>query len=182
MKNSMKKDIFKKSTILFGIICILSSCIKENIPLTHSREDYLGDNLRIDGFYYEKKRDGTINSILTFFYKNGVTFEVTFSETISDPAECIAVLNKERIEAHRKRKYNWGIFIINNNDFFCEAWATPIDGNYVHLITQTGEILSDTCIMITTFNNGNTFQENLKGMMYFYPYSPKPDSTNTFIK
>ena len=178
----MKKDIMIKSTILVSFVFILSSCLKENTPLINSRVDYLGDNLRIDGFYYEKKPDGTLGSRLTFFYKNGVKFVVTFSEMITDPVECVTILTKDRVEADRKRKYNWGIFIIKNNDFFCEEWSTPINGNYVNLITQTGEILSDTCIMITTFNNGNTFQENLKGMMYFYPYNPKPDSTNIFIE
>ena len=175
----MKKNVFTTPVILF--LFTFSSCLKENVELNFPREEYLGDNLRIDGFYYQKKSDGTMNNLLHFFYKNGVIFEIIISKDIAVLSECIAELTNELVESQRKRKYHWGIFIIKNNDFYSEQWATPIDGNYVHLITQTGEILSDTCFMITKFDNGINIYD-VHGMWYFYPYSPKPDSTNTFIK
>jgi len=139
------KKIITKSIILFFLT--FSSCFKVNIPLD-AREDYLGDQLRIDGLYHQITPDGYIVN-LRFFYRNGIQFIISFSEKITDPAELDSILTKEKIESHRKRKYNWGIFKINNNDFFSEHWATPENGNYLAKITMTGEILSDTCYMTT---------------------------------
>jgi len=175
------KKIFSKLTIFFCLI--LFSCLKDNIPLSNVREDYTGEELRIDGFYYQKTSEGYINTPLYFFYRNGITFKLNFNlENINNPVDCIPELTNERIEAHRKRKYNWGIFKINKNEFLREEWSPPINGNYVHTILQTGEILSDTCFIFTKFISLKTGTLNSNVLWHFYPFSPKPDSTNVFIK
>jgi len=172
------KKIYVKLIIFFCLI--LSSCLKENIPLSSVREDYHGDNLRIDGLYYQKRSDGYIH-IVEFYYRNGIKFEISFSGEITNPADLVSKLTKEIIESNRKRKYNWGIFKINGNDFLSEQWETPIHGNYFATITLTGEILSDTSFILTKgiFSQGIT---EMNDKRYFYPFSPKPDSTNNFIK
>ena len=171
----------KKTVIMTVVFLILSSCLKDNIPLSNVREDYLGDNLRIDGLYHQISSDGYIINV-RFYYRNGVQFKMSFSEKITDPVDLISILTKEKIESHRKRKYNWGIFKINDIDFLSEHWETPIEGNYVATITMTGEILSDTCYMITKTVHSQAGVFEGRGKWYFYPYSPKPDSTNNFIK
>ena len=173
------KNIYAKLTIFFCLI--LSSCLKENIPLSNVREDYHGDNLRIDGLYHQITPDGYIVNV-RFYYRNGVQFIMSFSEEITDPADLIYILTKENIISERNRKSNWGIFKVNENDFFSEHWETPIHGNYVATITMTGEILSDTCYIITKTVHSKIGVFEGRGKWYFYPYSPKPDSTNTFIK
>jgi hypothetical protein len=175
------KKIFAKSLILFFLL--FTSCLKDNIPLSNVREDYTGDELRIDGFYYQKTPEGNINNTLYFFYRNGIKFELQMKEKVKYPIDCISELTSERIESQRKRKYHWGIFKINDNAFLSEQWSTPIDGNYVHTITQTGEIVSDTTFIITKFiNTAGGGAANVNASWYFSPYSPKPDSTNVFIK
>jgi len=173
------KNIYANLIILF---LLLSSCLKENIPLSNSREDYLGDQLRIDGFYHQINKDGYIVNVW-FYYRNGILFQIPIRSEITDPAAFISLLTKETIESNRKRKYNWGIFKIKGNEFLSEHWETPTQGNYLATITMTGEILSDTSYVITKYINS---QRGMSGggdsYWYFYPFSPKPDSTNVFIK
>jgi len=173
------KKIFEKSIILFFLT--FSSCLKENIPLSNAREDYFGDELRIDGLYYQKTSDGYIR-VIQFFYRNGIKIEFSiFGEKIENPADLVSVLTHNRIESELKRKYNWGIFKIKDNDFLSEHWETPINGNYLGTITMTGEILSDTSFILTKMVHSQGVFE-LKDIRYFYPFSPKPDSTNVYIK
>ena len=173
------KKILVNSIIFF--LLIFSSCLKDNIPLSN-REDYIGDQLRIDGLYHQISSDGYIRNV-QFFYRNGIKLDIQVNDDIKDPSDLYSILTQEKIEYHRKRKYFWGIFKINDNDFLSEQWDTPIDGNYVLIMTMTGEILSDTCFMITKYvhSQAGVF-ESLNAKWYFYPYSPKPDSTNIFIK
>jgi hypothetical protein len=84
-KIDMRKNILITSVTF--LLFTFSSCLK--VGLSNKREDYLGENLRIDGFYYQKKSDGTLNSNLYFFYKNGVIFELRISNDFTDPAECV---------------------------------------------------------------------------------------------
>ena len=172
------KKMYAKSIILFFLT--FSSCFKENISLSNVREDYNGDNLQIDGLYYQKLSSGYIN-LVEFYFRNGIKFRMSFSEEITDPAELDSILTKEKIESHRKRKYNWGIFKINDNDFLSEHWETPTQGNYYATITLTGEILSDTSFILTKMVHSQGVSE-LKDIRHFHPFSPKPDSTNVFIK
>ena len=174
------KKIFEYSIIVF--LLMFSSCLKENIPLSNSREDYLGDQLRIDGFYHQITKDGYIVNAV-FYYRNGILFQILIHSEFSNPADFVSLLTKERIELYRKGKYNWGIFKIKGNEFLSEHWETPTQGNYLATITRAGEILSDTSYVITKYINS---QRGLAGggdsYWYFYPFSPKPDSTNVFIK
>ena len=172
------KKILVNSIIFFFLI--FHSCLKDNIPLSNVREDYIGDQLRIDGLYYQKPSNGYINYV-QFYYRNGIKFQMSFSGEVTDPTDLASILTKEKIEFHRKGKYNWGIFKIKDNDFLSEHWDTPIDGNYVATITWTGEILSDTSFIITKIVQPQGVFEG-RAVWYFYPYSPKPDSTNIFIK
>ena len=169
--------IYAKSIIFFFLI--FSSCLKDNIPLSN-REDYFGDQLRIDGLYHQISSDGYIRNV-QFYYRNGIKLDIEVNEDIKDPSALYSILTQEKIEYHRKRKYFWGIFKIKENEFLCERWDTPIDGNYVVKITWTGEILSDTSFIITKIVQPQGSIEG-RAKWYFYPYSPKPDSTNKYIK
>ena len=172
------KKMYAKSIILFFLF--FSSCFKENIPLSNVREDYLGDQLRIDGLYYLEPYNGYI-SYIQFYYRNGINFQISFSEEITDPANLASILTKEKIESHRKRKYNWGIFKIKGNEFLSERWQTPEQGNYFATTTWTGNILSDTSFIVTKIDYSKGVSEG-RAIWHFYPFSPKPDSTNVFIK
>ena len=163
-------------------LLIFSSCLKENISLSNTREDYLGNQLRIDGFFHQITKDGYIVNTF-FYYRNGILFKIPVRSEFMDPADFVSLLTKETIEFNRKRKYNWGVFKIKGNEFISEHWETPTSGNYFATITMTGEILSDTCFVITKFvHSQEGINETSRAYWYFYPFSPKPDSTNNFIR
>ena len=169
---------YTKPLLLFFFI--LFSCCYEDELFENTREDYLGDNFRTDGFYYDYFQ-GKIQTIL-FFYRNGVYFLVAGDgKARTKPEEVKTLFAEDRIEWLKKSKYNWGIFNIKGNDIILETWHPTEHINYVH--TKWGEILSDTTFNITKshYRPENRISNTIYNY-YFYPYSPKPDSTNTFIK
>jgi hypothetical protein len=66
-KWKIMKKIYAKSIILFFLI--FSSCLGDEL-LKNTRQDYMGDNLRIDGFYYNYYQ-GKIMEVI-FLYRNGI--------------------------------------------------------------------------------------------------------------
>ena len=171
---------YTKPLIFF--ILILSSCFscEEDELFKNPREDYLGDNFRIDGFYYDYFQ-GEIQNIL-FFYGNGVYFLVAGDgKARTKPEEATTLFTEDRIEWLKKSKYHWGIFIIKGNDILLETWHPTGGTNYVQ--TKWGQIQNDTAFIITKSNyRPENETSNTIYNYYFYQFSPNPDSTNTFIK
>jgi hypothetical protein len=168
---------FTKQLIIFFLI--LSSCVFEDDLLRNTREDYLGDNLCLDGFYYYYD-EGKIRGV-KFLYRNGVSFEVIGDDKErTKPEEVHTLLTKDRLERLKMDKDMWGIFNIKGNNISLETWRI-MSGNH-HSVIYSGAILNDTTFIITKRDHANSGVTNANYTYYFYPYSPKPDSTNTFIK
>ena len=166
---------YTKPLLLFFLI--LSSCIFEE-PLRNTRRDYIGDNIRIDGFYYSYFQGKIFNVLL--LYRNGVFFDVSGDgKDRTKPEEVEELLTEEHIKLVNSKKYDWGIFIVEGNSILFETWRfTQRDHRAVF---QSGEILNDTTFHITKHNYSDGGIKDANTLYYFYPYSPKPDSTNTFI-
>jgi len=168
----------KNFIILFFLI--LSSCCYEDDLLRNEREDYLGDNLRIDGFYYYYFQ-GEIRGV-TFFYRNGICLEIVGDgNKRADPEEVKTLLTEEYIEYHRKRKAGWGIFKFVGNTFLIEKWTAPSYGSRATII-ESGHILNETSFLITKSDDSQEGITDSNRTYFFHPYNPKPDSTNVFIK
>lgn len=166
--------------LMFFLFLILSSCCIEEDLLRNEREDYLGDELRIDGLYYYLL-EGEIRGI-TFLYRNGICFEIFGDGTKRyNPEEIKTLLTEKHIGYHINDKSSWGIFHVAGNSFFMEKWATPLDRNRSTFI-ESGHILDGTSFLITKIDDSHSGVKEVNRIYYFYPYSPKPDSTNKFIK
>ena len=172
------KTTFQKSVLLFFLI--FSSCWREDDLLRNEREDYIGDNLQTEGFYYYYF-EGEIRGV-TFLYRNGICFEITGDgNKRANPEEVKTLLTEAHIEYHRKRKASWGIFRVMGNTFFKEKWTPPSHGSRATVI-ESGHILNNSSFLITKRNDSQEGIKDSNRTYYFYPYSPKPDSTNVFIK
>jgi len=171
------KNIYTKPLLLF--LLILSSCCYEDDLLRNTREDYLGDNLRIDGFYYYSFQ-GKIHDVL-FLYRNGVYFKVNGDgKERTKPEEVQTLLVNDHLKWLINDKDFWGIFIIKGNDISLETWSITHGTHYS--VIHTGAILNDTTFTITKSDYTDSGITDTNRTYYFFPYSPKPDSTNTFIK
>ena len=81
-------------------------------------------------------------------------------------------------------KFFWGVFNIKNNQILYERWC-PSEPPYRTYVRE-GNIINDTTFVITKLyrmvNGKKTEESELNEVYHFKQFSPKPDSTNKFIK
>lgn len=178
----MGKRIF---VICLAAILLGSNCKKSNMfgddKLSLKKEFYQDSQLKMNGYYYRN-----IDNHLTvyFLFKNGI---ILYGSTFP-----INELNKHEEEyktldwqsAIKRSKYRWGVFNIETNSIKFERWypSEPPLKAYV----REGQILNDTTFVVSQFyrlkGGRKTELETLNETYHFKPFSPKPDSTNNFIK
>jgi hypothetical protein len=119
-----------------------------------------------------------------FFYQNGIILDgggFPINEVVKRETE----YKNGAFYSHVKEiKYSWGVFIIEGNKISFERWY-PSEPPYKAFV-NTGEILNDTTFKITEsyrMQNGEKTKVHTENAIYhFKQLSPKPDSTNSFIK
>lgn len=172
--------------ILTSIFLSLFSCCKSLIPpddeLTLIRQDYHGNKLRIDGYYYHLNYTKEMDYYdIYFFYSNGVILYIgTLSESkITNIDEYIS-----RTEHNYKTgKTGLGVYIIQDSLIKFEKWYPSSAFEPTPTYIREGKILNDTTFHITKTYRGNGTELKEADEIYnFKKYSPKPDSTNVFIK
>lgn len=171
-----------KIGFLFSAILFCSCALK---PLTLSREDNTSGLFKLNGFYYgnsetNNRRRGYI------FYENGVMFAIgSLKEQDLDywKGEIPKLNNYQEIP------YWWGVYQVESNgNMELEKWYST-DYEYP-TVRFRGKVANDTTLLIafaavdklksTTFFND--FSASVVDTFQFVPLSPKPDSTNNFIK
>lgn len=173
-----------KFILLFmGILFSSNACKKEffDDKLSLKKEPYNGNQLRIDGYYYQIS-DGKIYTIL-FLYRNGVVMygggEGVEIENIEERE--INFIDKSWIESVKKFKSWWGLFQIDSDNIKIERWYSSSGGGlpaYLH----SGIILNDTTfVMKKSVRTDGTNEREINKVYHFKQFSPKPDSTNKFI-
>jgi len=159
----------KNSIIFILILVALSSgtCSMDNLQI--ERKNYSGTNLRIDGVFYNKPEKAHF-----FLYRNGVFFDggTGFNGSISELKEFYS--NNENFSTAYELPYRWGVFIIENDEILIEKWVSSDAFGRYTTTKYSGIIINDTALLLNHPIGTDTF--------YFQKFSPKPDSTNTFIK
>ena len=145
--------------------------------LTLQRKDYLGNELRTDGYYYRFRENGS--TTVYFLYKNGI-----IKSASSYSSHDLDMVEKEMVKWYReirKTKTGWGVFLISDNKIEHETWDNPVGRIVVR--KTIGHIVNDKTFRITEFShpyNNQTYY--VDEVWHFKQFSPKPDSTNNFIK
>ena len=163
----------------------LKNCFIKDKEFSIKLTTYTENELRIDGYYYRDCSDNY--SHIFVFYANGVRFGG--SEVITT----IDIEDRLRYSDFTKRYDRlscWGPFEINNNVLRFEFY--DIFGNNWHTCIAHCKILNDTIFNIEKITFSKTGEEvnvdrqgtssGLIGEFRFKQFSPKPDSTNNFIK
>jgi len=147
------------------------------------RTEYTDMDIRLDGYWWNKLELSHDERITTyFFYQNGVILHGR-SMQVSQVEE------KEKdfsSESFRKlvssNKSGWGVFRVNGSKIKFEMW-TSSNGGPLKTVVRSGEILNDETFVITSFLNNYSGETSTRNdTFYFKKFSPKPDSTNTFIE
>ncbi len=175
----------KPLIFLFMVINItmITSCKKDKMDdeLSIQRTPYYGNELRIDGYYYNEYFEGYIT--VYFFYQNGIILYGS-----SFPINEISILEDEyksglHYEHSRNNKPSWGVFIIEDNKICFERWY-PSEIPFKAFVSE-GEILNDSTFIITESyrvqNDVKTLIQKENNTYHFKQFSPKPDSLNPFI-
>lgn len=178
-KNKMRLKIF----LIIGLICLFNSCRKlitwDEFGL--QKTSYEGNELRIDGYYYQFDVNGKYEE-LCCFYNNGVLLHM--GGRFSTTEEMEEYINRVFILDHRyaNNKPSWGLFIINGQIIQIERYY-PTDHLRKSAYIREGKILNDTTYHITVSYRSNGSERRVKDEIYhFKQFSPKPDSTNSFVK
>jgi len=164
------------------IMNLLSNCSKNKIwkddELSIKRIDYAGNQLRIDGYYYQKY--GNPELFETYIlYRSGIILNTGVVDKLIDLEQ--AILNPDIINKLKGMKNAWGVFKIDSNVIQFERWY-PSDPPLKAYI-RSGVILNDSTFQITKSMRSNGEDVKDRNEVYhFKAFSPKPDSTNNFIK
>jgi len=171
-----------KRIYLFISILIIISCSCDKLfpddKLSLQRTDYTGNDLRMNGYYYTYYNPNSTN--VYFMYRNGIILRVSSFST-----QNLDEIEKEMVSDYKylyDTKSLWGIFVIDGVKIQYERWVSST-GSGLRAALSSGYIENDTTFHITEtyFNStGETRQGN--EVYHFKQFSPKPDSTNVYIK
>jgi len=175
----MVKNIFFSLIFMF---CCSASCEKERAALSMSKTPYTGNELRIDGYYYSGITPADDIGIAVF-YRDGVCIHMYTRPKGQDTLDFIQndiLLDNDLMSRLWSTPTNIGVFHINASSIEFETWEA---GRDIITFSNFGTILNDSTFVITREVNNDAGESTSLNLTYhFQEFSPKPDSTNSFIK
>ncbi|HOD25842.1 MAG: hypothetical protein ACOX59_08235 [Bacteroidales bacterium] len=170
--------------ILLNSSCCLLECTEEDDPLYLKRMEYSGSDIKLNGYYYNyySSNDTVVICEGHFFYNNGIILNVGGLRNSFDEYDNY-ILDVMNYKYYKNQKACWGVFIIEDDKILLERWQ-PF--NPFRAYIKQGEILNDTTFQLTKIyrmvNEEKTDEIEINEIFHFREFSPKPDSTNVFIK
>jgi len=142
--------------------------------------------LRMDGYYYYRYPEGHFNEGITvvwFLYTNGVLMNPFGTKTNELPSIDQKINEIYSSSKYESVKYDWGAFTLDKEKLEIEKWAVPLFPGPTRSIEYTGTVLNEEQFVLTEYRNPDTGEREKVNKTYtFREFSPKPDSTNQFIK
>lgn len=162
------------------MVFLSSSCNKEKYTddeFVLQKTDFTGNQLKIDGYYYSDVENENYYRLFVFYF-NGVTL---LPGSTNEPETYISELAND--QSLGEVKYIWGLYLIEGNNIKIEYYVPKmVVGMPAYL--ETGNIINDTTFVITEVERSKDGSEHkiLNDKFHFKHFSPKPDSTNNFVK
>lgn len=173
--------VFKYS--ILSSLFMLLGCSKRMDQSSIMKTPYLGNELRIDGYYYSTMTSQ--NDIgLAIFYRDGSAFHTWITPKGSD---IVSYLEREILldDAYFSRIKNIpahiGAFKVTYPNIEFEVFDYGGDG--ITTFSFFGQVRNDTTFSIDRIvNNGGNSTSNVEAIYRFRQFSPKPDSTSAYVK
>lgn len=184
------------STLLF------SSCAGYE-PLIFTKNNFRHHSLKTNGYYYYlSNKDlgyGYTEKIYDTFmlFENGIYYNISFGG-YNKNSNFLQILEKLDFnitsQVKMEKEYintrpNWGIFKNDGSKIEIERWVFSSGGGNYPTQILIGEIKNDSTIHFHTKLSADPLVANRKKKTFdidetyhFRQFSPKPDSTNKFIK
>lgn len=178
---TLKNNTIMNPLISILILLLMSNCSKDKVvndeELSIQRIPYLGTELRVNGYYYYEY-DNMVS--IYFLFRNGVfLLGGSFEKEMLNEREG-RFMNGDYYSTIKDLKTVWGVFFISNKEILIERWHPHNVKNKVYL--HKGIILNDSTFNITSVYHQQENISNFSQTFLFKTFSPKPDSTNSFIK
>ena len=174
----MKRIIFILHIVLLFIGC-KGLFDRKDDELSFVKTPNTSDKIRLDGYYYNY--DFVSTHIVTyFFFFFGI---VLFWGTTNSIEHFEEILNDEMVvNKIRAHKSSWGLYQLNNDTIITNGlFVYPGELRLISNISK-GIILNDTTIMFNSSVKSNNSVRLRNDTLHFKQFSPKPDSTNVFIR
>ena len=170
------KQLFKVLIVLFVFI----SCKKNDEKFNIGKRNYSGTELKTNGYYYHLSSGPLKVYNFKFLYRNGIILGGASYEEYKVENALQDFANGNYSNSVKNDNTAWGVFQINSNKIEYEFHTPPAPSG---ISLSSGIILNDTTFEITQ----NSLQDGSKKISvdeiyHFKKFSPKPDSTNNFIK
>lgn len=172
----------KKLIILLTILLpLFHSCFWMNTAdeeFFNTKTHYRGSEIKTNGYYYSEDYDN-FTAVLILF-RDGVAIQGIGVDSLID-FENRVISGKFNENISVSIEY-WGLYIINSSEIILEAIESV---GWTHRISflYYGEILNDTTIHF--YAKKETYSDAEKMIFdetyHYKKFSPKPDSTNSFI-
>ena len=172
-----------KYTFILILILTSNACRKilncdERESFTMAKRNYEGNELRINGYYYNSK------SYPELFYRNGITINGSLSDLISNISIVESLMLTGEYGSYiYNNEYRWGLFSIRNNIITREFKNQMSSISCKYPFKESGIIINDsTFVMNSIYNYENDEKtETSNDTFRFKEFTPKPDSINKFI-
>lgn len=168
---------------LLTVMAFLFSCKSADLILP--RRD-LEAGMRLDGYYYNNffdSADGRPRTNILFLYRNGVVLNC-HNLSSHDFEDMDAYIRKEFGGQYdiSDRRLSWGLVIVDESVIKIENWY-PSTGGPMPVVIRNGVVLDDKTFRFTESTDQKGGDRNTLDQTYhFRQFSPKPDSTNNFVK
>jgi hypothetical protein len=169
------------SLLISSLSMCVSCCSKifSDAELSIQRVNYTGSELRTDGYYFRQEAEYN-QTLAMFLFRNGVVLSARAYGSLD-----LSIVESEMIQRYntiRNDKMGWGVFLIADNQILIEQWNAST-GHSLPIIKRKGYIENDTTFRIAeTYYSDIEKTEYREFIWHFREFSPKPDSTNVFIK
>jgi hypothetical protein len=176
-----------KKVLYILLLLAISSCEIELEDMYLTRNDYVSDMLRIDGYYYDKEPNSNRVALRYFFYKNGVSYFYSDGYCYDSFSELEKSIERIKIsKIHQKYALGWGVFNVMDSTILIEEYVASSFNKKITAIFS-GKILNDTTFTFKEWykldQNGDKYNVYKSDATYYFrQYSSKPDSTNRYVK
>ena len=168
-----------KIIVSISSLILLSSCDRSDEEFSIKRKDYLGNEIKTNGYFYSYDSTSSTTSI-KFLYRNGVVLSGgRYSLHDLDIIES-EILSGTFID--NDNKYNWSPFEVNNKTLIIETYYSNPPSSKLLTMRSFYDIQNDTTIVLKRVDHPGYKNEVYNTFWHFKQFSPKPDSTNIYIK
>jgi len=170
----------KKIILILQILLVFVGCeglFRKDDELSFVKTPNTTDKIKLDGYYYKYIDPDRVG--IRIYYHNGIVYSTSkfnnlhsFENKINDGNE----ITRSSI------KIQWGLYLIKEDSIYVNGLAILSGALYFSEMFSQGIILNDTTILFqeTRFADGSIDYYN--DTLHFKQFSPKPDSTNIYIK